>query len=166
MLLVTILRVTIPLMTVSLMANPSVFLLGDQLTHSLPPSLTPSLPPSLIIYFHTFLPPIPPPSTPSSAHLSPPPPPPHPPVPSPGIFTGHAAIELYAEAFESVNALDKLEPFLSFFGQKFYKIKRNTRRIKLVKESWTVPLEYSFGSSVVRPLRAGETIGWSFKALN
>jgi hypothetical protein len=83
-----------------------------------------------------------------------------------GIFTGHAAIELYAEAFESVNALDKLEPFLSFFGQKFYKIKRNTRRIRLTKESWSVPSEYTFGSSVVRPLRAGESIGWSFKPIN
>jgi hypothetical protein len=84
----------------------------------------------------------------------------------PGIFTGHAAIELYAEAFESVNALDKLEPFLSFFGQKFYKIKRNARRIRLTKESWSVPMEYTFGSSVVRPLRAGESIGWTFKTIN
>ena len=77
-----------------------------------------------------------------------------------GIFTGHAAIELYAEAFESVNALDKLESFLSTFGQNFYNIPKNTRKIILRKESWIVPTEYSFGSSTVRPLRAGENILW------
>ena len=77
-----------------------------------------------------------------------------------GIFTGHAAVELYAEAFESVNALDKLESFLSTFGQNFYNIPKNTRKIILRKESWIVPAEYSFGTSTVRPLRAGEKVLW------
>ena len=80
-----------------------------------------------------------------------------------GIFTGHAAIELYAEAFDSVNKMEKLENFLSVFGQTFYDIKLNTKKIKLIKESWNVPQEYSFGSSVVRPLRAGENILWRFE---
>ena len=82
-----------------------------------------------------------------------------------GIFTGHAAIELYAEAFDSVNALHLLEGFLSIFGQHFYKIQQNTQKIKLIKESWNVPKEYSFGSSVVRPLRAGESVAWRFETV-
>ena len=82
-----------------------------------------------------------------------------------GIFTGHAAIELYAEAFDSVNALHLLEGFLSVHGQLFYKIQQNTKKIKLIKESWKVPQEYSFGSSVVRPLRAGESVAWRFESI-
>ena len=79
-----------------------------------------------------------------------------------GIFTGHAAIELYTEAFDSVNALEKLENFMSVYGPRFYKIKQNSTKIKLVRESWKVPKEYSFGSSTVIPLRAGENILWRF----
>ncbi|WP_137939148.1 dihydroorotase [Chitinivorax sp. B] len=77
-----------------------------------------------------------------------------------GIYSAHAAIELYAEAFESVNALDKLEAFASFNGADFYSLPRHSDTITLVKESWTVPAEYQFGDSTVVPLRAGETIGW------
>jgi dihydroorotase len=77
-----------------------------------------------------------------------------------GIFTAHAAIELYAEAFDSVDALDKLEAFTSIYGQEFYNIPVNTKKIKLVKEEWTVPEKYSFGTGFVVPLRAGETIKW------
>jgi dihydroorotase len=78
-----------------------------------------------------------------------------------GIFTGHAPIELYAEAFESINKLDKLEGFLSIHGQKFYNIKQNIKKIKLIKQKWLVPDTYKFGDSVVRPLRAGEYIQWT-----
>lgn len=77
-----------------------------------------------------------------------------------GIFTGHAAVELYAEAFERAGALDKLEDFVSVHGQNFYGISPNVRKIKLRKESWMVPETYSFGSAEVRPLRAGETVQW------
>lgn len=81
-----------------------------------------------------------------------------------GIFTGHAAIELYAEAFETVDSLDKLEQFTSINGQKFYGLERSRKTITLIKEDWIVPDTYQFGSSVVRPLRAGEAIKW--KILN
>jgi dihydroorotase len=77
-----------------------------------------------------------------------------------GIFTGHATIELYAEAFESAGALDKLEGFTSIFGAQFYGLPLSCKTISLKKEAWTVPESYSFGSSVVRPLRAGQTIAW------
>ena len=77
-----------------------------------------------------------------------------------GIYTAHAAIELYAEAFDSVNALAKLEAFASFFGADFYGLTRNTEKITLVKEAWAVPAEFAFGAETVVPLRAGETIAW------
>jgi dihydroorotase len=80
-----------------------------------------------------------------------------------GIFTGHAPLELYTEAFESVGALDKLEGFTSIHGAQFYDIPVNTKKIALVKESWVVPERYTFGSSVIRPLRAGEEIAWKVK---
>eukprot|EP00804_Cyclotella_cryptica_P008195 CCRYP_015137-RA/>CCRYP_015137-RA protein AED:0.46 eAED:0.46 QI:0/-1/0/1/-1/1/1/0/359 len=78
-----------------------------------------------------------------------------------GIYTAHAALALYAEAFESVGALEKLEAFCSFYGADFYGLKRNERTIVLEKRSWSVPETYAFGESVVVPLRAGETIAWS-----
>jgi dihydroorotase len=77
-----------------------------------------------------------------------------------GIFTAHAAIELYAEAFESVNGLEKLENFCSKFGQEFYGIPKATKKILLQKEEWTVPEKYLFGASYVRPLRANQKISW------
>ncbi len=77
-----------------------------------------------------------------------------------GIYTAHAAIELYAEAFEQSGALNKLEAFASFHGPDFYGIPRNNERITLVKESWAVPEEYAFGDSTVVPLRAGREIKW------
>ena len=77
-----------------------------------------------------------------------------------GIYTAHAAIELYAETFESVNALAKLEAFASFFGADFYGLPRNTEKMTLVKEAWQVPVELAFGPEKVVPLRAGETIAW------
>ena len=77
-----------------------------------------------------------------------------------GIYTAHAAIELYAEAFESVNALAKLEAFASFFGADFYGLPRNTEKMTLVKEAWHVPAELAFGPERLVPLRAGEAIAW------
>jgi dihydroorotase len=80
-----------------------------------------------------------------------------------GIFTAHAAIELYVEAFESMNALEKLEGFMCRFGQEFYGFPPSQKKIKVVKESWIVPERYKFGKSVVKPLRAGETINWKLQ---
>ena len=78
-----------------------------------------------------------------------------------GIYTAHAAIELYAEAFHSVNALDKLEGFTSIYGQQFYQIPVNTKKVKLVQKPWNVPEKYPFGNGFVVPLRAGQTIAWT-----
>jgi dihydroorotase len=77
-----------------------------------------------------------------------------------GIYTAHAAIELYAEAFESVNALAKLEAFASFFGPDFYGLPRNVGKINLIKEAWQVPTVLNFGPEQIVPLRAGEMIAW------
>lgn len=77
-----------------------------------------------------------------------------------GSYTAHAAIELYAEAFEQMNALDKLEAFASFYGADFYGLPRNTDTITLSKEEWLVPDSYALGQSVVVPIRAGATIAW------
>lgn len=77
-----------------------------------------------------------------------------------GSYTAHAAIELYAEAFEQMNALDKLEAFASFYGADFYGLPRNTDTITLSKEEWLVPDSYTLGQSVVVPIRAGATIAW------
>ncbi len=74
-----------------------------------------------------------------------------------GIYTAHAAIELYAEAFESADALDKLEGFASHFGPDFYGLPRNTDVITLVKDRYPVPAEHDGG---VTPLRANEYIAW------
>ena len=77
-----------------------------------------------------------------------------------GMYTAHAAIELYAEAFEAVNALDKLEGFASFYGADFYGLPRNAKQVTLVKESWQVPESYPYGGDALVPLRAGQTIAW------
>jgi len=77
-----------------------------------------------------------------------------------GIYTAHAAIELYAEAFEQAEALDKLEAFASFHGADFYRLPRNRGSIALQKEPWTVPGEIPFGAATLVPLRAGESVGW------
>jgi dihydroorotase len=77
-----------------------------------------------------------------------------------GSYTAHAAIELYAEAFEQVQALDKLEAFASFYGADFYGLPRNRDRITLRRQSWDVPAELPLGKDKVVPLRAGESIAW------
>ena len=77
-----------------------------------------------------------------------------------GVYTAHAAIELYAEVFEAQGALDKLEAFASHFGPDFYRLPRNTDTITLRREGWPVPAHYALGESSLTPLRAGETVGW------
>jgi dihydroorotase len=77
-----------------------------------------------------------------------------------GIYTAHAAIELYAEAFEQASALDKLEAFASFHGADFYQVPRNTDSITLKKENWNVPSQLKFAENVLVPLRAGESLMW------
>lgn len=80
-----------------------------------------------------------------------------------GIYTAHAAIELYAEAFEQAGALDKLEGFASFYGADFYGLPRNTEKITLRKEAWQVPASVEFGEHRLVPLRAGETVKWKIQ---
>jgi dihydroorotase len=81
-----------------------------------------------------------------------------------GIFSAHAGIELYAEAFAAAGALDKLEPFASGHGADFYRLPRNTGTITLVPEPWEVPAHYPFGTGELVPLRAGERIAWRLAA--
>ncbi|MGP1628776.1 MAG: dihydroorotase [Giesbergeria sp.] len=77
-----------------------------------------------------------------------------------GCYTAHAAMELYAEAFDSVGALDKLEGFASFHGPAFYGLPRNTGTLTLVRESWTPPDSFAFGEAELKPLRSGEALAW------
>jgi dihydroorotase len=77
-----------------------------------------------------------------------------------GCYTAHAAIELYAEAFDRAGALDKLEAFASFNGADFYGVPRNKEQITLKREEWTVPESYVFGEAQLKPLCAGEKLGW------
>jgi len=77
-----------------------------------------------------------------------------------GCYTAHAAIEMYAEAFDNAGALDKLEGFASFHGPDFYSLPRNTGTITLQRESWTPPDSFAFGEAELKPLRAGEALPW------
>ncbi len=77
-----------------------------------------------------------------------------------GVFSAHAALELYAEAFEAAGALERLEAFASFHGADFYRLPRNRSTVTLVKEAWEVPASYPFGAAELVPLRAGEHIAW------
>ncbi|MEH6567519.1 MAG: dihydroorotase [Halioglobus sp.] len=77
-----------------------------------------------------------------------------------GIYTGHAAIELYAEVFEGQGQLDKLEGFACHFGPDFYRLPRNTDNITLKKSPWQVPETLPLGSGSLTPLRAGEQLQW------
>jgi dihydroorotase len=78
-----------------------------------------------------------------------------------GLYTAHAALELYAEAFEQVGQLDRLEAFASFHGPDFYRLPRNKERIALERTPWIVPGEYPFAGSTCKPMRAGESVAWS-----
>ncbi len=77
-----------------------------------------------------------------------------------GMFTAHAAIELYAEAFEQAGRLDRLQGFASHFGADFYGLPRHGAVITLTKEPWVPPAGYDFGGGVVVPFRGGETVTW------
>ena len=78
-----------------------------------------------------------------------------------GCFSAHAALELYAEVFDELNALDKLEAFSSFNGPDFYELPRNTDLITLTKTSWQAPEVYEFADQQVTPLRANEQLLWT-----
>jgi dihydroorotase len=77
-----------------------------------------------------------------------------------GIFSAHAAIELYAEAFEKANKIDMLEGFASHYGADFYGLKRNREIITLEKRPWIVPKSYSFSDSKVIPFFAEQQLSW------
>ncbi|MBX2858387.1 MAG: dihydroorotase [Cellvibrionaceae bacterium] len=77
-----------------------------------------------------------------------------------GSYTAFAPLSLYAEAFESVAALDKLEAFASYFGPDFYDLPRNSAQVTLIKKPWTVPEHFDFGDNQLVPIKAGETLQW------
>ena len=77
-----------------------------------------------------------------------------------GCYTAPAAMELYAEAFESADALDRLEGFASHHGADFYGLPRNEERITLRREPWTLPESVPFGDAQLKPLRGGDTLNW------
>jgi dihydroorotase len=81
-----------------------------------------------------------------------------------GIFSAHAAIELYAEVFERAGRLDRLQAFASERGADFYGLPRNTDSITLERTAWTVPESYVFGSDALVPFRANESIAWRLRA--
>ncbi len=80
-----------------------------------------------------------------------------------GMYTARTAMELYAEAFEAANALDKLEAFASFNGADFYGLPRNTEQVTLVKESWKVPGSLPYDGDVLVPLRADQMVHWKLE---
>ena len=78
-----------------------------------------------------------------------------------GIYTAHAALELYAEIFEAAGALERLEAFASFHGADFYGLPRNSERLELVRTEWSVPAELPYGERTLVPLRAGGKVRWA-----
>ena len=80
-----------------------------------------------------------------------------------GCFTALSALELYAEAFDAANALDRLEAFASFNGPDFYRLPRNTGSVTLRRERWTLPEAIAFGDAMLKPLLAGETLNWKLQ---
>ena len=82
-----------------------------------------------------------------------------------GCYTAHAAMELYAEAFEAAGALGQLEAFASFNGADFYGLPRNTGTLTLKRQSWTPPESFAFGGAELKPLRSGEVLAWKAEPL-
>jgi len=80
-----------------------------------------------------------------------------------GIYSAHAAIEFYAQAFEAAGALDKLEGFASFHGPDFYGLPRNRDTITLEKSPWPIPEQYPLGEQSLIPLAARETLPWKMR---
>ena len=81
-----------------------------------------------------------------------------------GCYTALSALELYAQAFDSINALDKLEGFASFHGPDFYGFPRNTGTVTLKREAWTLPEELPLGEAGIKPLCGGESLDWQLIA--
>lgn len=81
-----------------------------------------------------------------------------------GMFTAHAAIELYAEAFDSIGKLECLESFASIFGSNFYDLPPNLSTLTLINNPWQVPANYPFADGSLIPYRAGESVGWRIAA--
>jgi dihydroorotase len=81
-----------------------------------------------------------------------------------GCYTGLTALELYAEAFDNVDRLDKLEGFMSLHGADFYGLPRNNSTVTLVREAWTVPETVPYGETTLKPLRGGEQVQWKIQA--
>lgn len=77
-----------------------------------------------------------------------------------GCYTAHAAMSLYAQAFEAADAMDRLEGFASFHGPDFYGLPRNSESLTLQRDTWTVPDAYPFGEAQLKPLCAGEALAW------
>ena len=80
-----------------------------------------------------------------------------------GCFSAYAAIELYAEIFDDLGVLDKLEGFASHYGPDFYGLPRNSDKITLIRKDWRAPNEMPFGDDIIVPLRAGETLRWKLE---
>jgi dihydroorotase len=80
-----------------------------------------------------------------------------------GCYSAHAALELYATAFETANALDKLEGFASFFGADFYRLPRNTETVTLTRSTWTIPSTYGDPENIITPVNAGEELHWQLQ---
>jgi len=81
-----------------------------------------------------------------------------------GIFSAHAGIELYAEAFDQAGALGRLEDFAASFGADFYGLPRNRETVTLERRAWQPPAHYPFGNGELVPFRAGETIAWTLRS--
>jgi len=80
-----------------------------------------------------------------------------------GIYTAHAALELYATAFEDAGALNRLEAFASLDGPKFHGLEPNGGTVTVVKEEWRVPDSYGYAEGEVVPMMAGLTLGWRIR---
>jgi len=81
-----------------------------------------------------------------------------------GCYTGHATLELYAEAFDQAGALDKLEAFASFYGPDFYNLPRHQDQVTLIRNTWDVPESEAYMDTTIKPLRAGEQIHWKVES--
>jgi len=82
-----------------------------------------------------------------------------------GVYSAGTALELYAEVFDAAGALSKLESFASFHGPDFYRLPRNSGRVRIVRQPSVVPQEIPFGNDVLVPMRAGESLSWTFAGL-
>jgi dihydroorotase len=81
-----------------------------------------------------------------------------------GCYTAPHALELYAAAFDTVGALDRLEGFASFHGPDFYRLPRNASTVTLRRQPWTVPEALPYGNDTIVPLAAGEALDWRLVA--